>query len=89
MQIVNLSECIIKTANSLHSGNIKIKLDIPYDTIYVKMNKELSDKYIAQMKNCTWEGDHEDADILICQFLEEIGYQDLADAYRKVPKWFS
>ena len=53
------------------------------------MNKELSDKYIAQMKNCTWEGDHEDADILICQFLEEIGYQDLADAYRKVPKWFS
>ena len=53
------------------------------------MNKELSDKYIAKMKNCTWEGDHEDADILICQFLEEIGYQDLADAYRKVPKWFS
>ncbi|MDY3303628.1 MAG: ATP-binding protein [Clostridia bacterium] len=39
-EIVNLSECIIKTANSLHSGNIKIKLDIPYDTIYVKMNKE-------------------------------------------------
>ena len=51
--------------------------------------KKLSDKYITQMKNCTWEGDHEDADILICQFLEEIGYQDLADAYRKVPKWFS
>ena len=53
------------------------------------MNKELSDKYIAQMKSYTWEGDHEDADILICKFLEEIGYQDLADAYRKVPKWFS
>ena len=53
------------------------------------MNKELSDKYITQIKNCTWEGDHENADILICQFLEEIGYQDLGDACRKVPKWCS
>lgn len=29
------------------------------------MNKEISDKYIEQIKTYTWECDHEDADILI------------------------
>lgn len=49
----------------------------------------ISDKYINKMKSYTWEGDHDKADDLICDFLEKIGYQDLADAYRKVPKWFA
>lgn len=48
-----------------------------------------SNKYIEELKKCTIETDHEDADILICEFLEEIGYSELAEAYRKVPKWFS
>lgn len=48
-----------------------------------------SNKYIEELKKCTYETDHEDADILICEFLEEIGYSELAEAYRKVPKWFS
>lgn len=53
------------------------------------MNKEISDKYVEKMRTCTQEMDHEDADILICEFLEEIGYSELADVYRNVPKWFS
>lgn len=53
------------------------------------MNQDLSNKYIEELKKCTIETDHEDADILVCEFLEEIGYSELAEAYRKVPKWFS
>ena len=48
------------------------------------MNKEISDKYVEKMRTCTCETDHEDADILICEFLEEIGYSELAEAYRNV-----
>lgn len=36
------------------------------------MNQDLSNKYIEELKKCTIETDHEDADILICEFLEEI-----------------
>ena len=47
------------------------------------MNQDLSNKYIEELKKCTIETDYEDADILICEFLEEIGYSELAEAYRK------
>lgn len=52
------------------------------------MNKEISDKYIEKIRNCTWKMDDNDADVLICKFLDEIGYSELADAYRDAIKWF-
>lgn len=56
---------------------------------FLQQNRNMySNKYIEELKKCTIETDHEDADILICEFLEKIGYSELADTYRKVPKWF-
>ncbi len=57
---------------------------------FLKQRKNMYSKgYIEKLKTCNHETDHEDADILICEFLESIDYSELADAYRKVPKWFS
>lgn len=53
------------------------------------MNQELNGKYLAQMKNCKDESDHEDADYILCELLEELGYKELVAAYREVPKWYS
>lgn len=57
---------------------------------FLKQKRNIySKKYIENLKTCIHETDHEDADILVCEFLEDIGYSELADEYRKVPKWFS
>lgn len=53
------------------------------------MNKELNEKYLAQMKNCKSEADHENADYILCGLLEELGYKELVAAYREVQKWYS
>lgn len=53
------------------------------------MNKELSDKYLEQLKTCTWEGDHDVADFILCELLKELGYTELVEIYKKVPKWYS
>lgn len=53
------------------------------------MDKELNKKYLEQMKTCRWPSDHEDADILLCELLEELGYTELVEAYRNFPKWYS
>ena len=53
------------------------------------MNKELNEKYLSQMKTCKNEVDHEDADYILCELLEKLGYKELVDVYRDVPKWYS
>lgn len=50
------------------------------------MNQKLNEKYLAQMKNCKDEADHEDADYILCELLEELGYKELVAAYRELPK---
>lgn len=53
------------------------------------MNQELNEKYLSQMKSCKSEADHEDADYILCELLEKLGYKELVDAYRDIPKWYS
>lgn len=53
------------------------------------MNQDLSNKYIEELKKCTDETEHEDADILVCEFLEEIGYSELAEHTEWFQSWFS
>lgn len=53
------------------------------------MNKELNEKYLEQMKTCESEFDHEDADYILCELLEELGYKELIATYREIPKWYS
>lgn len=53
------------------------------------MNEELNKKYLSQMKNLSSEFDHDIADSILCDLLEELGYHELVDAYIKLPKWYS
>lgn len=32
---------------------------------------------------------HIDADDILCQFLESLGYEDVVSEYQKVDKWFA
>lgn len=50
---------------------------------------EIEDKYVELLHTCTNQCDHEDADAIICDLLEELDLSEIADAYRDVPKWFS
>ena len=51
----------------------------------------LEEKYVEEM--CKWEGvdrelGHVKADALLCEFLTDLGYTELVDAYNKISKWY-
>lgn len=52
-------------------------------------NRELSDKYVDELNEYTKEADHEYSDDTLCQLLLDLGYEDVVEAYKKVPKWYS
>ena len=49
----------------------------------------LCNQYVKELMSCQHHSDHEDADIIIARFVEELGYTELAHLYRACPKWFS
>jgi len=53
------------------------------------MNEQLNEKYLLQMKKLGNEFEHDEADYLLCALLEELGYTELVDTYKKIPKWHS
>ena len=58
------------------------------------MNKqELKDKYINLMEKQTkgWdkEVEHVNADDLLCDLLEELGFEEVVEVYNKVEKWYA
>lgn len=55
----------------------------------VYMDEQLNAKYLMMMKTIKDEFEHDEADNLLCDLLEELGYTELVDAYRKIPKWYS
>ncbi len=52
-------------------------------------SQELSDKYVDGLDGYGFESNHEYADDMLCQLLLELGYEDVVEAYKKVPKWYS
>lgn len=52
-------------------------------------NRELSDKYVDELNEYTKEADHEYSDDTLCELLLDLGYEDVVEAYKKVPKWYS
>ena len=50
---------------------------------------ELNNRYLPQMKALKWEGDHDEADLILCHILEELGFYELTYAYHMLPKWYS
>ena len=53
------------------------------------INKELNEKYLSQMKLLKCEADHDEADCILCYLLKDLGYDELVEVYRKLPKWYS
>ena len=49
---------------------------------------ELKDKYLSLMKMLKDESDHGEADNLLCNLLEELGYTEIVEVYGKLPKWY-
>ena len=56
------------------------------------MNKELQAKYVALMKehvkNDDYDVSHKKADNLLCRLLQELGYSEVVEVYKKVGKWY-
>ena len=44
---------------------------------------------VVQRHGKDTEAVHVEADDILCQFVEELGYVALADAWRAVPKWYA
>lgn len=48
---------------------------------------------ITRLKECQANGDtecaHSDADNILCEFLEGLGYSDIVSEYHAVEKWFA
>jgi hypothetical protein len=57
------------------------------------MRKKELNIYIDRMKECLDNPDiemaHVDADDLLVSLLRELGYQELADIYENVNKWYA
>jgi len=52
--------------------------------------KKTYEEYIIEMKKLSGgEGDHIDADNLLCEFLEDLGYTELVKAFEKIGKWYA
>lgn len=66
-----------------------------YETEHFSKNKkstfvqELSDKYVGELNKYNTEADHEYADNAIVELLSYLGYAEVVEAYKKVPKWYS
>ena len=51
--------------------------------------QELSDKYVEILKECRSIKEQEYADNTLLKLLSDLGYIDVVEAYKKVPKWYS
>jgi len=61
---------------------------MPVNEVYLK-----SREILLQLRNLKGsydiEGLHHEADNLLCEFLETLGWKELVDAYREVEKWYT
>ena len=46
-------------------------------------------KRVAECDTGDKEGDHYDADYLLCEALEWLGYTKTVEAYKALPKWYA
>ena len=35
------------------------------------------------------EADHEEADTILCEFLSELGYDDIVNLFQQINKWYA
>lgn len=59
------------------------KIDTLYQKSLLRMEELVNKKYPDQ------EEDHAEADGILCDMLNALGYKDLTDAWDKIGKWYS
>ena len=59
------------------------------DFKYIDTGNELKDKYLSFMRMLKDESDHYEADLLLCDLLEKLGYAEVVEVYKELPKWYS
>lgn len=57
------------------------------------MNKPLSDAAVARLSRLAQLSDaevaHHEADKVLCYVLDQLGYRDVVEAWKKVPRWYA
>ena len=55
-----------------------------------KMNKEEDYiKRLSALKTCDTEVSHRDADLILCEILAKLGYEEVVAAWDELDKWYS
>lgn len=57
------------------------------DTLYKKSLSRL--KELVNKEHPDEEEDHSEADVILCDMLNALGYKDLTDAWDDIKKWYS
>jgi len=56
------------------------------------MNGKEIELYVNKLKRCNsgdCETDHYEADIILCDVLNKLGYEDIVKEYEKIGKWYA
>lgn len=52
-----------------------------------------ADEIVKELSKCVLNGDteqaHSDADVVLINFIRELGYNNIADEWEKVDKWYA
>ena len=60
-----------------------------------KNQKEMLERYAREMKSVSdsmghdVEGGHSDADAILCELLERLGFGEVVELYNSIEKWYS
>lgn len=59
----------------------------------MEFKNEIKEKYIQKLVKAQESGDaecaHMDADDILCDLLEELGFSDVVNEFRKINKWYA
>lgn len=65
----------------------------PDNVIKIPANKEIDPSYLERLKELQESGDeeyaHGEADDILCDILKYLGFEEIVEAYDKVPKWYA
>lgn len=53
------------------------------------MTEKQYNDYLEEMSNLTGPWDHDIADSILCDILEDLGYHEIVEKFCKLEKWYS
>lgn len=86
---LNMKDAIRDLDKNYYDGQELVAIKIKIESKDDLDSCDLEEKYLKQMKKLKDEFDHDEADDLLCQLLEELGFTEIVKTYQKLPKWYS